>query len=234
MASLYVGEDDRALSDALVVLFRSDGHDASAFPEGASLLRAHAKHPCDLIVLDIMMPVLDGLQTLKAVRQFSSVPIILLTARDSANDQCAGLDLGADDYMTKPFSTAVLLAKVRALLRRSTISWEPLAPNPPVERSFGNVAYAASRREATVGGARVALTPTELRLLAFYLERPGHAVSRKELALAVWNTADAIEARSVDEANRRLRNKLLAAGADCFNETVWGYGYRFVRREGIS
>lgn len=185
--------------------------------------------PCQLVLLDVLMPGLDGLSTLERIRAQWDVPVILLTARDGDDAYCEALAQGADDYVTKPFKPALLLAKMDALLRRPAM--EPPKGAEGV-LTMANLVYDRAARELQVDGRAVPLSPLEQKLMDFYTARAGEAVSKEELMAEVWGAPDLHDMRAVEEANRRLRRKLAAAGSRALNETVWGFGYRFRAQEG--
>lgn len=228
--TVYVADDEPALLGLLTRYLQAAGMVVRGFSSGDALWRAFCDREPDLVVLDIMMPGTPGDEVAGLIRDVSDVPVMFLTAKDSDDDQCAGLALGADDYVTKPFNPRLLVARVQALLRRQAMARPADEPTTPL--SCGNVSYDPASRRCTVAGAPVALSPTEGRLLEFYLSSPGTAVAKEVLLQEVWGLPRGVESRAADEANRRLRKKLLAAGADAYNQTVWGYGFTFAPKEG--
>lgn len=228
MALIYYADDEQSLRDIVAAFLESDGHTVTTFATGDALLDAFQAHPCDLVLLDIMMPGSDGIAILQALRKISTVPIILLTAKDSESDHFSGLALGSDDYITKPFKPMLLVAKVQALLRR--VQFAKATP-PEEDLVCGNVRYASRQRAFFVDDAALSLTPTELRFLHFMMQHFDEAVSRERLLSAVWNMPESIESRVADETNRRLRRKLSDAGANVAVQTVWGYGFKLCEVE---
>ncbi len=228
MTQVYYADDEPEIRDTVTRFLLNEGFLVTAFETGDDLLRAFAQKPCDLVLLDIMMPGTDGLGVLAQLRASSTVPVILLTAKDSDADLYTGMSLGADDYLAKPFRPLVLLAKIRGVLRRA-------APVPAItgkksdDMTFGNLTYSQRRRTFAVAGTSVELTPTEGRFLAYLMRRPGEAVERGELLREVWDIEYETGTRVADEAARRVRKKLLAAGADVYPQTVWGYGFKLER-----
>jgi DNA-binding response OmpR family regulator len=195
---------------------------------GDEALRALTEQPPDLVILDLNLPVLSGSEICRIVRQrpeTAGVPIIMLTAKTSENDRVAGLDLGADDYVTKPFSLRELSARVRAVLRRREAAGEP--PRPSVYRGTHLVADFDAVSIA-VDGSQVRLTRREFELLRFLVENRNRVLSRDRLLERVWGYDRFIETRSVDVHVGRLRAKLGRAGDQI--ETVVGLGYRFVEK----
>ena len=224
-ARILIVEDDRSLADVLDYNLRQDGYQTSVASDGQEgLQQAKLKTP-DLIVLDLGLPKMDGLDVTRAIRAHSNVPIIMLTARVDEGDRVVGLELGADDYITKPFSLRELAARVRAVLRRGGPHTEREPERPPVYRGahlmadFDAVAVA-------VDGEAVRLTRREFELLQYLVEHRNRVVSRERLLERVWGYDRIVETRSVDVHVGRLRGKLRAAGGQI--ETVIGLGYRFV------
>jgi DNA-binding response OmpR family regulator len=181
----------------------------------------------DLIVLDLMLPELSGLEVCRQLRQESDVPIIMLTARDEAEDRVAGLELGADDYVTKPFNPRELAARVKAVLRRST----GVGTSQRV-LEVGDIRIDPDRHEVTVGGRRVDLRPKEFELLSVLARRPGVVFPRERLCQLVWGPDFFGDQRTVDVHITWLRDKLRGASARI--ETVWGVGYKLVEADGAA
>lgn len=220
---IYFADDAPETRTFVSAFLENEGFSVRTFETGDALLDAFAEQPCDLVLLDVMMPGTDGIETLRLLRQRSSVPAVMLTAKDGDDDYCTGLALGADDYITKPFKAVLLVAKVRALLRRAA-----MVPTTQ-QLTCGNVSHDPKAGTFAVAGQPLSLTPIEAALLGLYLAHPGDLITRERLLREVWGYDDpsTIDTRAVDEANRRLRRKLLTAGADRYNQTVWGRGYLF-------
>lgn len=226
---VYLADDEPELLRLVSGYLGAAGLSVETFPTGDALWEAFSARPADVVVLDIMMPGTPGDEVAARIREVSDVPIVLLTAKDADDDQCAGLALGADDYVTKPFNPRLLTARVQALLRRQAMATAPKAPAAPL--TCGNVSFDPASKRCSVAGRPLALSPTEAQLLAYYLARPGEAVARETLLEEVWGFPEGVGSRAADEANRRLRKKLLAAGADAYNRTVWGFGFTFAPEE---
>lgn len=216
-------EDERRIAAAVSDYLRGEGFAVITAEDGVSgLERARALRP-DLVVLDLMLPLMSGLEVLRELRRESSLPVIVLTARSEETDRVLGLELGADDYLTKPFSLRELTARVRAVLRRAGGQGEPAAIV-----SAGGVTLDLERYEASVNGRTIDLTPTEFRLLARLIERPGRVHSRLQLLEAVYGDVYEGYERSIDTHISNLRRKIERAGlAPAPIETVFGIGYRF-------
>ena len=219
---IYAADDEQDIRDVLRVFLADAGYDVRVFSTGDALYKAFEKQPCDLAVLDIMMPGTDGLTICHRLRELSDIPIVLLTAKDSEMDQIRGFILGGDDYLTKPFSPSLLVVRVNALLRRA----DKAAPKRRTVR-FGDLTYSAAERTVACGQRELGLTLTEFELLGILLEEPGAAVSRNVLLDRIWGVDDQeIETRVTDETVRRVRRKLRAAGSRVRIAAVWGYGYK--------
>jgi DNA-binding response OmpR family regulator len=227
MATVLVVEDATDLAQVIVRELHAAGYEALHAADGAAALVLHASATPDVLVLDWMLPGIDGLEVLRRVRQTSATPVLMLTARGEEADRVIGLELGADDYLTKPFSVRELIARVRALLRRAELIRETLAG----DRTEGDetLALGALRVEpeahlAVLDGVPLDLSPTEFALLQLLLRSPGRAFSRAYLLDTVWREHYVGGDRSVDNVVLRLRKKLGPLGDHI--ETVWGVGYR--------
>ncbi len=215
---ILIVEDDPALAKVLKDNLEFEGFEVAHGADGASAL-SHAKSAApDLIVLDIMLPDTDGFELCGVIRQSGRIPVIMLTARGQKADKLRGLDLGADDYITKPFDLEEFLARVRAVLRRS---------RPTIERLvLGRVTIDFRTQRAIRGTRTLHLTHREYEVLQFLAERQGRFVSRHELLREVWGYLDVPTTRSVDHAIARLRKKIESdAGRPRFIHTVHGDGY---------
>jgi len=217
---ILVADDDQHIVELVSMYLRGAGYRVEDAYDGEETLRkVNELHPA-LLVLDIMMPGPDGLQVCRSLRRRSAVPIVLLTARSSDIDKIAGLRFGADDYVTKPFNPQELLARIEAVLRRS--SAVP-AEAQPERLTFDGVDMDLAGRTAEVNGAAVQLTPREFDLLATFLRFPNVVLGREQLLDLVWGTSF-YALRTVDVHVARLRDKLKASKLHI--ETVWGTGYR--------
>jgi DNA-binding response OmpR family regulator len=224
---VVVVEDDGAIGDLVELYLRRDGyqvHRASSGEEGIDVVRA--RRP-DLVILDIGLPGrLDGIDVCREVRRHSEVPIIMLTARDAELDRVLGLELGADDYVVKPFSPRELVARVKVILRRSggvARAGSRSTAAPPTIAVDGGVEVDLARREVRVAGRVVALATREFDLLAFLVTNRGLALSRRQLLDGVWGHGWVGDERTVDVHVAQLRKKL---GASFGLTTLWGVGYR--------
>jgi DNA-binding response OmpR family regulator len=234
-------DDEATLRDTVAYNLRREGFGVELASDGQEALDKARRHRPELIILDIMLPHLDGLQVCRTLRAESTVPILLLSARSEEFDRVLGLELGADDYLTKPFAMRELLARVRAMLRRSQMSASPpvgtvapaLASTSAGERNAslkaGDVTIDLARREANVAGEPLLLKPKEFDLLTYLVRHPGIVMSRDALLREVWGYDFPIDTRTVDVHVRGLRQKLEHDPSRPQRiETVRGYGYRFV------
>ena len=212
LARLYLGNEGFRVEEAY------DGKQA--------LDKARAVNP-DLVVLDIMMPEMDGLSVCRELRKTSSVPVIMLTARDDDVDKIVGLEVGADDYMTKPFNPRELVARVKAVLRRSQGS-----VNPETVLESGNVRLDPARREVTIDGNAVTLRAKEFDLLTAFMRHEGVVLDRERLLSLVWGQDFYGDTRTIDVHVAWLREKL--SGATARIQTVWGVGYKLVVDEQVG
>ncbi len=226
MATILVAEDERDLNNLVRRHLEEEGHRVvQSFDGPTAVLSAQQEHP-DLIILDWMLPRLDGLEVCRRIRRESIVPILMLTARAEEVDRVLGLEVGADDYVTKPFSIRELLARVRAMLRRVEFLRDAGASEgAPVVLEEGPLRIDEGRHVVSLDARAVELTPKEFDLLAFLVRNAGRAFGRDYLLEKVWGYAYSGFDRTVDTHVLRLRKKLGPVGDRI--ETVWGIGYRF-------
>ena len=218
---ILVVDDDPTVAEVVTGYLDRAGYAAEHVTDGQSALRSAASQAPDLIVLDLMLPGMNGLDVCRALRAHSQVPVIMLTARGDEDDRILGLELGADDYVTKPFSPRELVLRIESVLRRRV-----LADPPDVLRAAGLTVDCAARR-ATKDGAELLLTLREFDLLAYFLRHPRQARSREQLMNDVWGW-DFGDLSTVTVHVRRLRAKIEAdPAAPRLIQTVWGVGYRF-------
>jgi len=221
-----VVDDEEVVRELIELYLTKEGFEVIHARDGREALRLNGeKHP-DLVILDLMLPGLDGWEVCRQIRTGSRVPIIMLTARGEEVDRIVGLELGADDYVVKPFSPRELVARVRAVLRRGS------APGEENEvLSFPDLRIDRVRHRVEVDGEEVHLTPTEFRLLWCLASRPGRVFSRAELLDRIWGYDSESDARTVDVHVKRLRQKTRASESRSFSiTTVWGLGYKFETR----
>jgi two-component system, OmpR family, response regulator ResD len=225
-SKILVVEDDERIADVVVKNLEAAGFECHRSPDGGHALADFARLKPALVVLDLGLPGMDGLEVTRRIRQDSDTPILVVTARTGESDKLLGLEIGADDYVTKPFSTAELVARVRALLRRST--------GAVTERvlELGDLRIDPARRTLDQNGNHIPLTTLEFDLLYFLATRPGRVFSREALMEQVWGSDRVVDDRSIDSLISRLRRKLEPGeGEPRYIQTVWGAGYRFAEYE---
>lgn len=226
--SIYIADDEKNIRDLIKSFLESDGYEISAFETGDELKAAFDEKPADLVILDIMMPGTDGLTLCRKLREESSVPIIILTAKDSEYDYVQGITIGSDDYLTKPFRPTALLMRVRSLLRRMDMNekGDHSSKMSDEDISIGDLTFSGRRNEILCGGRPVKLTRTELKMLSYMMKNPEKAYSRDELLNAIWGYDTKVETRVTDETLRRIRKQLSACESNVSVRTMWGFGYR--------
>src|SRR5712671_6311430 len=221
-SKILVIDDEAHIIELARIYLTREGFAVEGVGDGAQALVRFGQVKPDLVILDIMLPGTDGLTICKEIRKQSQVPIIMLTARDEVTDKVVGLEVGADDYLTKPFHPQELVARAKALLRRAR-----LEPDQPKLIRAGKLEVDLERHEVRQGAARVQLRPKEFDLLALLARHPGRVFQRSELLDLVWGYDFPGYTRTVDVHVQQVREKLAAASvADPSIETVWGVGYR--------
>ena len=233
--SILVVEDEPALRDTLTYNLKKDGFNVEAVGDGRAALESARRLKPDLIVLDLMLPEIDGFEVCRILRKEMITPILMLTARDDEIDRVVGLEVGADDYLTKPFSMRELMARVKAQLRRSRLLREELdksnvdsSQRPHEKLSFKDLVINLTRREVTLDNKTLALKPQEYELLVFFAQHKGQMLSREFILERVWGWDFIGDSRTVDVHVRWLRQKIEAEpGEPTRIVTVRGGGYRF-------
>lgn len=224
IATILVADDEPGIRDLARLYLEKEGFHVVTVPDGEKALAQIRRDPPHLLVLDLMMPELDGWEVCRRVRAESNLPILILTARDQDIDKIVGLEMGADDYLTKPFNPRELVARVRAILRR-------VAAGKPANdeiRQIGNVIIDPTSREVMIDQQPVGLRAKEFDLLATLAAHPNQVLSRDQLLDLVWGYEFHGQTRTVDVHVAQLRDKLDASGLEI--ETVWGRGYKLVVR----
>lgn len=225
MTRVLVIDDEPNLRHTLSYALRQEGYEVLTAGDGEEGLELFRQSKPDLVILDVMLPRQDGFEVCRRLRRESDVPVVMLTARDTELDKIVGLEIGADDYLAKPFSVRELIARVRALLRRA-IRTERTESGEITQRA--GLVVDPGRRRATRDGAEIALKPKEFELLAFLIARPGQVFTREQILAAVWGFDYAGDSRTVDTHVKTLRDRL---GDDAslprWIETIRGVGYRF-------
>ena len=222
---IYIVEDDRNIQEIELFALKNSGYQAVGFETAKEFYKALATRLPELILLDIMLPGIDGMEVCRRIRSVSSVPILMITARDEDADRILGLDIGADDYIVKPFSPGEVMARIRAVLRR-------MPPEKGQETLvIGTLSIHLPSLSVTLDGHKLALTRREVELLYTLASSPGRVFTRDNLLTLVWGYEHVGNYRAVDSHIKRLRQKLDAYPHDFFTiATVWGTGYKFERR----
>ena len=233
MPKILLVEDERSIAEGLKISLESEGFQVGWAKDGNEALAAWERARPDLIVLDLMLPGISGTEVCRTIRTRSDVPIIMLTARDTEVDRVVGLEIGADDYLTKPFSTRELIARIRAILRRAPLGSAASIDEAPVEAS--GVRVDRSRHEVTVDDRPVELPPKEFDLLAVLVEHAGRVLTRNQLIDEVWGSDYVGDTKTLDVHIRRLRGRIEDDPQQPRRiQTVRGVGYRFADRLGTE
>lgn len=221
MYTILLVDDEKRMLDLLDLYLSPKGYHCVKCESGLSAIQYLENNKADLVLLDIMMPEVDGWETCKCIREFSNVPIIMVTARDQTLDIVKGLNMGADDYITKPFDESELLARIEAVLRRSA------GKQPKIE--FQGLVWDEAQHKVQYNKHDLFLTPKEFAILGFFLKNPGRVFSREQIILSLWGYNANTEERTIDSHVKNIREKLRQAGfpIDRFLQTVWGVGYKW-------
>jgi two-component system response regulator RegX3 len=223
---ILVVDDEPAIVDAVVYALEGEGYEVASRADGEEALSAALDEAFDLVVLDLMLPRLSGTEVCRRLRAESDVPIVMLTAKDAEVDRVLGLEIGADDYVTKPFSIAELVSRVRALLRRRELD---RAGRGYAFKRVGSLTLDLTRHKVSLGGSEVQLTPSEFRLLALLAEEPERAYSRREIMQHLWESSYVGDERACDIHISNLRRKVEEAPDEPQRIlTVRGLGYKLV------
>ncbi|MFP5330337.1 MAG: response regulator transcription factor [Alphaproteobacteria bacterium] len=224
-------DDDRNILTSVSIALQSEGFITRVYTDGETALKAFSENPPDLGVFDIKMPKMDGMELLRRLREFSSMPVIFLTSKDDELDEALGLAMGADDYISKPFSQRLLLARIRAILRRQELAKnEVSAPSEPepelLER--GRLTMDPARHKVKWDGKDVTLTVTEFLILEALAQRPGVVKNRNQLLDVAYQEDVYVDDRTIDSHIKRIRRKFRSVDPDFDSiETLYGVGYRF-------
>ena len=222
--SVLIVEDDQNIADLLRLYLEKEGYVAAIAADGGSGLELFRKLQPDLVLLDVMLPVLDGWSVLRTIRQDSQVPVIMLTARGELSDKVSGLKMGADDYITKPFEMKEVLARIEAVLRRGAAVQETSGGK---KLTFDKLVIDLEAFELIVDGKKVDTPPKEMELLFHLASSPNRVYTRNQLLDEVWGFDYFGDSRTVDVHIKRLREKLEGVSEQWSLKTVWGVGYKF-------
>lgn len=221
---IYIADDEVNILDIISAFLKREGYEVATFTDGRSLLEAFQQREADLLIVDIMMPEIDGYSLVSLIRERSAVPIIIVSAKDTEADRIAGLTLGSDDYLTKPFSPMELVARVKSIFRRIELDTNK-GPQRAALR-FADIWIDPNTKRVACKGQELQLTGLEFALLQYMVEHRDRAVSRSELLDKVWGFESEVETRATDDVVKRVRRKLAEAGSSLQIDTVWGFGFR--------
>ena len=225
---IYAADDELNIRQLIQSFLEEEGYEVETFETGDALLEKFKQKPSDLVILDVMMPGTDGLSICNTIRKFSSVPILILTARDTTADYVTGITLGCDDYFTKPFSPVMLTMRVKAMFRRVELD-KAIPYDEKLE--YGDIEIMPKQKVAKCRGEDLRLTITELNVLQYLMEKNGNAVSRDELLEKIWGYTSEVETRVTDDNIKRIRKKMNQHGNNVEIVTVWGYGFKLAIKE---
>lgn len=220
---IYIADDEINICNIIKSFLEKEGFEVKLFTDGLSLLEAFREKEPDALVLDIVMPEIDGFQLCSIIRVKSSVPIIIVSAKDTEFDKIRGLSLGSDDYLTKPFSPLELIARINSIFRR--IKLDEDHSNKANILRFSDIAINLDTKEATSKDTPLNLSSMELSLLIYLFKNKNRAVSREELLDKIWGFENKVETRATDDMIKRIRKKLAASGSKLKIHTIWGFGF---------
>jgi DNA-binding response OmpR family regulator len=220
---VLIADDDAHIAELIKVYFENDGFEVVTADNGKKAVELFKSEAPSIVILDVMMPEMDGWQVCREIRRVSNIPIIMLTAKGETFDKVLGLELGADDYMVKPFEPKELIARVKAVLRRS----DTKEVSTEKEIVFPNLTINLSNYELKINGSIIEVPPKELELLYFLASNPNRVFTREQLLEEVWGFDYFGDSRTVDVHIKRLREKLEGVEANWQLKTVWGVGYKF-------
>lgn len=221
---IYVVDDEQNIRDLICAYLKKESFETRSFQDGESALEAFKSNPSDMLIIDIMMPGIDGYSLCRKIREFSNVPIIMVSARDEEIDRILGLELGSDDYISKPFSPRELVVRVKTVLRR----FKPdQVPEPaPNKITCGDLVIFPDERKVLTERSEIELTNKEYELLSFMVINKNKAFTREQLITSLWGYEYIGDTRAIDDLVKKVRKKLTAKGASLEIITVWGYGYK--------
>ncbi|MDS0525146.1 response regulator transcription factor [Clostridium sp. SHJSY1] len=226
---IYIADDELKIQELIGMFLEKEGYNIKIFSDGKSLLEEFQNHNPDMIILDIMMPTLDGLSVCSEIRKESNIPIIIISAKDSESDKIAGLMLGSDDYMTKPFSPVELVLRVKNIFRRIELDKVPKTIQKVLKIS--DITIYIDAKYATCNGEDLKLTPMEFTLLLYLSNNLNKGVSRNELLYKIWGFDSEVDTRATDDMIKRIRKKLTKVNSSLIIETLWGFGFMISDKE---
>lgn len=223
---IYIADDEVNICNIIKSFLVKEGYEVETFNNGRAILEAFDKRPADMLIIDIMMPEMDGYSLCSQIRQKSSVPIIIVSAKDTEPDKIAGLTLGSDDYLTKPFSPMELVARIKSIFRRIELDKANQENSKNGIIKVADITINQNTKQALKDGKDLGLTGMEFSLLSYLANNKDRAVSRNELLDKVWGFENEVETRATDDMIKRIRKKLSDAKSSLKIETVWGFGFK--------
>ncbi|GAA0178820.1 response regulator transcription factor [Clostridium sediminicola] len=221
---IYIADDEVKIQELIKMFLKKEGYEVRLFSDGNSLLEAFMKRKPDMLLLDIMMPGLDGFTLCTEIRKESDVPIIIISAKDGEADKIAGLMLGSDDYMTKPFSPVELVLRVKSIFKR--MEFQKISQENKAVVEIEDVIINPDGRNANCKGRDLKFTPMEFNLLHYLSKNKNRGVGREELLNKVWGFDSEVDTRATDDMIKRIRKKLTNAGSKLKIQTIWGFGFK--------
>lgn len=221
---IYIADDEINICNIIKFFLIKEGFEVEIFNDGRSILEAFNNKQSDMLIFDIMMPEIDGYSLCSLIRKKSSVPIIIVSAKDTEPDKIAGLSLGSDDYLTKPFSPMELIARVKSIFRRIDMDKAFNSSNKII--TIYDISIDINTKQADFFGKNIGLTGMEFSLLYYLVENKNKAISRSELLDKVWGFENKVETRATDDMIKRIRKKLSDVGSILKIDTVWGFGFK--------
>lgn len=222
---IYIADDETNIRNIIKSFLIKEGFDVETFDDGSKLFEAFNKKTADMLVIDIMMPNMDGYSLCALVRQKSSVPIIIVSAKDTEPDKIAGLTLGSDDYLTKPFSPMELIARIKSIFRRIELDNTSSSKHKNT-LTVEDITINSDLKQVEFNGIDIGLTKMEFEVVYYLTANKNRAVSRSELLDKIWGFENEVETRATDDMIKRIRKKLSDAGSTLKIETVWGFGFK--------
>lgn len=220
---IYIADDEKNIQNIIKMFLIKEGYDVHTFSDGSDLLKAFKEKPADMLILDIMMPKLDGLAVCSEIRKDSNVPIIIISAKDSESDKIAGLMLGSDDYLSKPFSPVELVLRVKGIFRRMDSDKNQTKSDGVMK--VADITIYTEGRYATCNGEDLKFTPMEFNLICYLAKNINKGVSREELLNKLWGYESDVDTRATDDMIKRIRKKLSSLNSSLKIETLWGFGF---------
>lgn len=228
---IYIADDEVKIQELIKMFLEKEGYQVITFSDGESLLAAFKDIPADMLILDIMMPNIDGLSLCSEIRKYSNIPIIIVSAKDSQSDKIAGFLLGGDDYLTKPFSPLELVLRVKSIFKRIALEDVPTKNAELNLISIGDIEINTNGRYAECCEKDLKLTPMEFNLFVYLAKNKNKGISREELLRKIWGFDAEVDTRATDDMIKRIRKKLINVTSKVKIETLWGFGFMMSTKE---